>query len=169
MVASARNVQHTAHNAHITMHATREGAMTVRQVLSTKGTQVVTIAPQETLSQAAALLAGKRIGAVVVSDDGRAVAGILSERDIIRALSQDGAAALDAPVSKFMTRDVVTCGINADADHLMRLMTDGKFRHVPVVEDGALAGIISIGDVVNRRLADIEAEQQALKDYIAAG
>jgi len=141
--------------------------MTVRQVLSAKGAQVVTISPNATLSEAAALLAEKRIGAIVVSEDGRAVAGILSERDIIRALAQSGADSLGAPVSQFMTRDVVSCGMHADVDHLMRLMTDGKFRHVPVVEDGALAGIISIGDVVNRRLADIEAEQQALKDYIA--
>ncbi|MCC5977196.1 MAG: CBS domain-containing protein [Salinarimonas sp.] len=143
--------------------------MTVRQVLSNKGAQVVTISPDATLSQAAALLSEKRIGATVVSEDGRAVAGILSERDIIRAVAQDGAGALDAAVSRFMTRDVVTCSMSADTDHLMRLMTNGKFRHVPVVEDGVLAGIISIGDVVNRRLADIEAEQQALKDYIAAG
>jgi CBS domain-containing protein len=143
--------------------------MLVRQVLSTKGAEVVTIAPDATLSQAASMLAQKRIGATVVSEDGRAVAGILSERDIIRAVAQDGAGALDAPVSRFMTSDVVTCSMQADIDHLMRLMTDGKFRHVPVVEDGKLAGIISIGDVVNGRLADIEAEQQALKDYIAAG
>jgi CBS domain-containing protein len=143
--------------------------MLVRQVLSTKGAEVVTIAPDATLSDAASLLAQKRIGATVVSADGRAVAGIISERDIIRAVAQDGAAALEAPVSRFMTSQVVTCNMQADIDHLMRLMTDGKFRHVPVVEEGVLAGIISIGDVVNGRLADIEAEQQALKDYIAAG
>ncbi len=143
--------------------------MLVRQVLSSKGGHVITIAPDASLSHAVALLAQKRIGATVVSEDGRAVAGILSERDIIRAVAQDGAGALEAPVSRFMTSNVVTCNMQADIDHLMRLMTDGKFRHVPVVEDGALAGIISIGDVVNARLGEIKAEQQALKDYIAAG
>ncbi len=142
--------------------------MTVRQVLSGKGADVVTIAPDKTLAQAAKLLADKRIGAVVVSSDEKAVAGILSERDIIRALARNGAAALDQKVADSMTRDVVTCSMQADADHLMRLMTDGKFRHVPVVEDGVLVGIVSIGDVVNRRLSDIEAEQQALKQYIAS-
>jgi len=142
--------------------------MTVRQVLSGKGADVVTIAPDKTLAQAAKLLADKRIGAVVVSSDEKAVAGILSERDIIRALARNGAAALDQKVADSMTRDVVTCSMQADADHLMRLMTDGKFRHVPVVENGTLVGIVSIGDVVNRRLSDIEAEQRALKDYIAS-
>lgn len=142
--------------------------MTVRQVLSGKGADVVTIAPDKTLAQAAKLLADKRIGAVVVCSDEKAVAGILSERDIIRALARNGAAALDQKVADSMTRDVVTCSMQADADHLMRLMTDGKFRHVPVVENGTLVGIVSIGDVVNRRLSDIEAEQRALKDYIAS-
>lgn len=142
--------------------------MSVRQVLSGKGADVITIAPDRTLAQAAMLLAEKRIGAVVVSADGKAVSGILSERDIIRALAQDGAGALDRKVADAMTRDVVTCSIQADIDHLMRLMTDGKFRHVPVVENAALVGIVSIGDVVNRRLSDIEAEQRALKDYIAS-
>lgn len=142
--------------------------MSVRQVLSGKGADVITIAPDRTLAQAAMLLAEKRIGAVVVSADGKAVSGILSERDIVRALAQDGAGALDRKVADAMTRDVVTCSIQADIDHLMRLMTDGKFRHVPVVENGALVGIVSIGDVVNRRLSDIEAEQRALKDYIAS-
>lgn len=142
--------------------------MSVRQVLSGKGADVITIAPDRTLAQAAMLLAEKRIGAVVVIADGKAVSGILSERDIIRALAQDGAGALDRKVADAMTRDVVTCSIQADIDHLMRLMTDGKFRHVPVVENGALVGIVSIGDVVNRRLSDIEAEQRALKDYIAS-
>lgn len=142
--------------------------MSVRQVLSGKGADVITIAPDMTLAQAATLLAEKRIGAVVVSGDGKAVSGILSERDIIRALAQSGASALERKVADAMTRDVVTCSIQADIDHLMRLMTDGKFRHVPVVENGALVGIVSIGDVVNRRLSDIEAEQRALKDYIAS-
>lgn len=142
--------------------------MTVRQVLSGKGADVVTIAPDKSLAQAAKLLAEMRIGAVVVSSDEKAVAGILSERDIIQALARNGAAALDQKVADSMTRDVVTCSMQADADHLMRLMTDGKFRHVPVVEDGVLVGIVSIGDVVNRRLSDIEAEQQALKQYIAS-
>ena len=143
--------------------------MTVQHILSDKIAGVVTIAPDRSLADAAALLAEKRIGALVVSGDGLSVGGILSERDIIRALAKEGAAALEARISLHMTADVVTCGRTADLDHLMRVMTTGKFRHIPVVEDERLAGIVSIGDVVKQRLAQIEAEHEALKEYIAAG
>lgn len=143
--------------------------MTVQHILSAKGTGVVTIKPDLSLADAAALLSEKRIGAVVVSSDGSSVSGILSERDIIRALAKEGVSALEAKVSRYMTTDVVTCGRSADMDHLMQVMTTGKFRHIPVVEADALIGIVSIGDVVKRRLAQIEAEHQALKEYIAAG
>jgi CBS domain-containing protein len=143
--------------------------MTVQHILSDKGTGVVTIKPDMSLADAAALLSEKRIGAIVVSDDGSAVGGILSERDIIRALAKEGGSALEAKVSRYMTADVVTCARNADMDHLMQVMTTGKFRHIPVVEDDRLVGIVSIGDVVKQRLAEIEAEHQALKEYITAG
>jgi CBS domain-containing protein len=143
--------------------------MTVQHILAEKGTGVVSIKPDLSLAEASALLAEKRIGAVIVSSDGDAVNGILSERDIIRALVKEGAAALEMKVARFMTADVVTCSRSADMDHLMQVMTHGKFRHIPVVEDGHLVGIVSIGDVVKQRLAEIENEHQALKQYIATG
>jgi CBS domain-containing protein len=143
--------------------------MTVQHILAHKGTAVVTIKPQSSLADAATMLSTRKIGAVVVSDDGKTLAGILSERDIIRALAKQGASALEAKVSAYMTADVVTCSRDADMDHLMQVMTRGKFRHVPVLDDGQLIGIVSIGDVVKRRLADIEAEHQALREYIATG
>lgn len=143
--------------------------MTVQHILSDKGTGVVTIKPDMSLAEAAAMLSEKRIGAIVVSVDGAVVGGILSERDIIRALAKEGGSSLEARVSRYMTSDVITCGRNADMDHLMQVMTTGKFRHIPVVEDGRLVGIVSIGDVVKRRLAEIETEHLALKEYIAAG
>lgn len=141
--------------------------MTVKHVLSEKGGQVVTIAPARSLAEAAQLLAQRRIGAVVVSEDGARVGGILSERDIVRAVAREGAKALEAPVSAYMTRDVVTTVPETPMDDLMEIMTTGKFRHVPILVDGRLAGIVSIGDVVKHRLAAIEAETQALKEYIA--
>lgn len=143
--------------------------MTVQHILSGKPTGVVTIKSDISLADAAALLSEKRIGALIVSDDGSSVSGILSERDIIRALAKEGGAALEASVSLYMTADVVTCGKTADVDHLMQVMTTGKFRHIPVVEENRLVGIVSIGDVVKQRLAQIEAEHEALKEYIAAG
>jgi CBS domain-containing protein len=141
--------------------------MSVRHILADKGGDVVTIGPDASLAEAASLLASRKIGAVVVGSDGAKVAGILSERDIIRAMANEGAAALQAKVSGYMTANVVTCGRDTGIDDLMQLMTEGKFRHVPVVEDGRLVGIVSIGDVVKRRMADVEAERDALKEYIA--
>ncbi|SFG94291.1 CBS domain-containing protein [Methylobacterium gossipiicola] len=140
--------------------------MTVARILAEKGRSVVTVEPQRTLDEAIHLLAEKRIGAVVVSDAEGAVLGILSERDIMRALARQGAAALDALVSEHMTADVVTCARDASVEDVMHLMTDGRFRHVPVLEGGRLAGLISIGDVVKRRIAAVEAEHQAMRDYI---
>ena len=141
--------------------------MTVETILATKGGDVITIAPGETLADAARLLSSKRIGAVVVRGEGEAVLGIISERDIVRALAASQADALAEPVERYMTRDVVTCTRQAPINKLMEIMTVQKFRHVPVVEDGRLAGIVSIGDIVKQRVAEIEAEQQALRDYIA--
>jgi len=141
--------------------------MTVRQVLAEKGEGVVTLEPNRSLAEAAQLLAEKRIGAVVVSADGSRVDGILSERDIVRAMAREGAGALDAKVSSYMTREVVTCAREVAIDDLMHVMTQGKFRHVPVVDEGRLVGIVSIGDIVKRRVAAIEAEARMLKEYIA--
>ena len=141
--------------------------MTVEHILSAKGHDVVTIEPQCTLADAARLLSERRIGAAIVSDGARPVVGILSERDIVRALAAHGSAALEQPVSRCMTTDVVTCRARASITDVMEVMTNGKFRHVPVVENDRLTGIVSIGDIVKQRLAEIETEQQALKEYIA--
>ena len=141
--------------------------MNVEHILSEKGRQVVTIAPQASLMEAGRMLAEKRIGAVVVADPGNPVLGILSERDIVRAVAMNGVAALDEPVSRYMTAKVVTCTTRSAINDLMETMTRGKFRHVPIVEDGRLIGIVSIGDVVKYRVAEIETESRALRDYIA--
>lgn len=143
--------------------------MTVETILAQKGRSVATIDPDRTLGEAARELSERRIGAVVIADAQMTVLGILSERDIVRAVAQRATAALDEPVRQHMTGRVVTCKGDASIDVVMKLMTDGKFRHIPVVEEGRLAGIVSIGDVVKQRLADIEAESQALREYIATG
>ena len=141
--------------------------MSVEHILAAKGHSVVTIQPERTLAEAARLLNEKRIGAVVVSDADHAVIGIFSERDIVKAIARGGAAALDEPVSRNMTAKVITCTGRSGISELMELMTAQKFRHVPIVEDGRLNGIVSIGDIVNYRLAEIEAEHRALREYIA--
>ncbi len=141
--------------------------MNVDQILSLKGRNVVSIEAGRSLSEAARLLSERRIGALVVVDGGQPVSGILSERDIVRAISAQGARALDEPVSHFMTGRVVTCTGRTSVNDLMELMTQQKFRHVPVVEAGQLVGIVSIGDVVKQRVEEIEAESQAIKEYIA--
>jgi CBS domain-containing protein len=141
--------------------------MNVEQILSKKGSEVVTIAPDLTLADAARTLSKHRIGAVVVSDAAQPVLGILSERDIVRAVAASGAAALEEPVSRYMTAKVVTCTTRSAINDLMETMTTGKFRHVPIVENGRLLGIVSIGDIVKFRVAEIENESQALREYIA--
>ena len=141
--------------------------MNVEHILSEKGREVVTIAPHLTLAEAARTLSRHRIGAVVVSDPGQPVLGILSERDIVRALAANGAAALEEPVSRYMTAKVVTCTARSAINDLMEAMTMGKFRHVPIVENGRLVGIVSIGDIVKFRVAEIERESEALREYIA--
>jgi CBS domain-containing protein len=141
--------------------------MTVEHILLTKGRDVVTIDPGKSLAEAARTLSERKIGAVVVSDGFRPVLGILSERDVVHALAERGPAALGEPVGTLMTAKVVTCTSKASLNDLMELMTDGKFRHVPVVEGGRLTGIVSIGDIVKHRLAEIEAESRAMRDYIA--
>lgn len=140
--------------------------MTVARILAEKGTAVTTVPPHRTIDEAIHLLAEKRIGAVIVSDADATLLGILSERDVMRALAEAGAAAFDAPVSRYMTAKVTTCTRTTTIEEVMELMTDGRFRHLPVIEDGHLAGVISIGDVVKRRIAAVEADYQAMRDYI---
>jgi CBS domain-containing protein len=140
--------------------------MTVSKIVASKGRDVVTSQPHRTLEETAALLAGKGIGAVVVTDASGAIKGILSERDIVKAIAAHGAAALGDPVSKHMTQRVITCVENDLITDVMERMTRGRFRHMPVEEGGRLAGIVSIGDIVKHRLAETEAESQALRDYI---
>jgi CBS domain-containing protein len=140
--------------------------MTVTTILSRKGSDVVTIEPTATLAAAARLLAERRIGALVVTGAERRIVGIVSERDIITALAARGAPVLDMPVSEVMTRKVVTCAERDTIPEVMERMTEGKFRHLPVLTDGRLAGIVSIGDVVKSRLEEMERDAEALQDYI---
>jgi CBS domain-containing protein len=142
--------------------------MTVAVILTRKGRDVVTTAPDSRMSDVCELLETKGIGAVVVSHGGGRVDGIFSERDFVRAIARKGAAALDLPVGEFMTQTVVTCEPENPIVEVMRRMTQGKFRHMPVVENGRLAGIISIGDVVKHRIAEAEAEASAMREYITA-
>ena len=140
--------------------------MTVKSILSSKGRDVVTIDPNATLESAIALLATRRIGALVVLGPERRVIGILSERDVVRALAENGAAALGAPLGQAMTRKVSICCEQDTVCAIMEQMTAGKFRHIPVLEQDQLIGIVSIGDVVKARLGELEYEQDALREYI---
>ena len=140
--------------------------MTVKAILAQKGGDVVTIEPTATLAAATKLLADRRIGAVLILGVEGRVAGILSERDIVRVLAERGAAALNERVDQVMTRRVFTCSESDTVAQVMEQMTAGKFRHVPVIEQGKTAGIISIGDVVKYRLHEIESESNALREYI---
>jgi CBS domain-containing protein len=139
---------------------------TVRTILSEKGSDVVTIKPTATLEDAIAILGQHRIGALVVLGADQRVIGILSERDIIRVLAERGAGALKEPLAQTMTRVVVTCGEADTMSDIMERMTRGRFRHIPVVEQDQLIGIISIGDVVKQRLGEMARESEALRDYI---
>ena len=140
--------------------------MDVKMMLSLKGSHVITIEPQATLDAAVAILAKNRIGALVVLGADQRVIGILSERDIVRALAELGASALTTPLAQVMTRKVVTCSEAETVGGVMERMTTGKFRHVPVLQQDRLVGIVSIGDVVKQRLSEIEHESAALRDYI---
>ncbi|WBU63373.1 CBS domain-containing protein [Paracoccus aerodenitrificans] len=144
--------------------------MLVKQILSLKAAgapEIVTIASDATVADAARLLAEKRIGAIVVSDDGARPAGILSERDIVRELSKQGADVLQRPVSELMTRKVSTCLTGEDTLAVLERMTEGRFRHLPVVdEDGNMLGIVSIGDAVSARLKELSDEKDALTGMI---
>ena len=140
--------------------------MKVRELLKGKGAEVATVRPDSTISTAANLLKLKGIGALVVSDDGYHVEGILSERDLVRALVDHGHDLMDLRVSELMTRTVKVCHFDSDVNEVMGEMTRSRIRHLPVVEDGALAGIVSIGDVVKNRLDELETETSVLRDYI---
>jgi len=140
--------------------------MTVSIILAGKGRDVVTIEPNATLADAVKLLAEKRIGAVVILGADRRIVGILSERDIVRALAENGRNALDGPVSAAMTRKVSTCHERETISTIMERMTIGKFRHIPVADQGRLVGIVSIGDVVKHRLGEVERDSAAMRDYI---
>lgn len=142
--------------------------MYVSTILDEKGRDVVTVRPQSTLGEVSRILAEHRIGTVVVTADDNVILGILSERDIVRAVATLGAVALDAPVSAHMTAEVQTTRSEELIRSIMEQMTQGRFRHIPVVEGGQMIGIISIGDVVKQRLAEIEAEASAMRDYIAS-
>jgi CBS domain-containing protein len=140
--------------------------MTVKAILSAKGGEVHTIDPTTNVAAAAKLLAELNIGALVLTGPDRHVIGIVSERDIVQELAAHGAASLDLPLTEVMTRKVMTCNVSDTISSVMERMTAGKFRHLPVVEQGRLAGIISIGDVVKQRLGQMERESEALRDYI---
>lgn len=139
--------------------------MQVAYILNVKGRDVATIQPHRTLSDAVALLNERRIGAVVVTGADGKVMGILSERDIVRAVGAGGHVLTD-PVSRYMTSKVITCSPDTLIVDLMEEMTRGRFRHLPVIEDGRLAGIVSIGDVVKHRLEEFQFETQQLREYI---
>jgi CBS domain-containing protein len=140
--------------------------MNVKTILAAKGGDIVDIEPTADLAAAAKLLSAHRIGAVVIRGAGGRLAGILSERDIVRALSEHGADALKLSVGQVMTRNVATCGEDETISSIMERMTTGKFRHLPVVTKGELTGLVSIGDVVKQRVEEIESESEALRDYI---
>ena len=139
--------------------------MTVRAILDTKGHQIESVEPDARLSSAIKTLAERKIGAVLVMSEDR-IEGILSERDIVRVLGERGAAVLDEPVGAVMTRKVVSCKQADTVAAIMEMMTSGKFRHLPVIEEGRVVGLISIGDIVKRRVQEYETEQEALQNYI---
>lgn len=143
--------------------------MNVATILTTKGRLVTTARPDMVLRDIAAKLANKKIGAIVIVGEGGKVAGIISERDLVRVIAEHGPAALMLAASDVMTKNVVTCQETNTLDELMEIMTTGRFRHVPVVEDGALVGLISIGDVVKYHLADMALEVTAMRSYLTTG
>ncbi len=141
--------------------------MTVARIISGKGRDVVTMQPNSTLRDVIDTLAAKHIGALVVTDAQGAMQGILSERDVVRAIAKHGPDALEEPVSTYMTKDVVTASEDEPVLAIVGKMSQGRFRHMPVVHGGKLTGIVSIGDAIKYRLAQAEQEQSALREYIA--
>jgi CBS domain-containing protein len=143
--------------------------MRISDVLRVKGDRVITVGPDTDVRHLVAVLAEHRIGAVVVSGDGRTVDGIVSERDVVRALSERGPAVLAEPVTAIHTAEVHVVGPDSHVEEMMRLMTDRRIRHVPVVAAGVLCGLVSIGDVVKNRIDELETERTALTNYISGG
>ena len=141
--------------------------MTVKAILESKGHDVVTLGPNEKLSEAVRLLAERRIGALVVTNGDRKIVGIISERDIVLVIAREGTAGLDLPVRDVMTPKVNICNENHTVNEVMEIMTRGRFRHLPVEKNGQLDGIISIGDVVKKRIEDVEREAADIRNYIA--
>ena len=144
--------------------------MIIGQILKSKGRSVMTARPHDSIHEIASRLSHRKIGAIVIVGDNGKVDGIISERDIIRLIAEHGAQALSMPASEGMTRNVVsTCTGNSTIEEIMEMMTNGRFRHLPVIEDGALVGIISIGDVVKHHIAEVELEVSAMRGYLATG
>ncbi len=141
--------------------------MQVSVLLQTKGTEVVTVTPDTPVREVLTVLAQHRIGAVVVSPDQTHIDGVLSERDVVVSLAERGPGALDDPASRIMSTEVITCVPETTVEELMATMTEQRVRHVPVVVDGRLGGVISIGDVVKDRISGLEFETKVLHDYIA--
>jgi len=141
--------------------------MTVKAILEAKGHDVYTLGADERLTEAVRVLAEHRIGALVITSSDRKIVGILSERDIVRAIAKQGAAALDGTVRSVMTSKVKVCNERHTVNEVMEIMTRGRFRHLPVEKDGVLDGIVSIGDVVKRRIEDVEKEAEEIRTYIA--
>lgn len=145
-------------------------AMLIEHILATKGHDVVTVQRSDLVARVVTVLQEHRIGAVIVSDDGGAsVCGIVSERDVVRALADDGAGVLDRTVEEVMTAEVFTCDPSASLEDLMATMTDKRIRHIPVVASGKLVGVVSIGDIVKHRVGELAQEAQALHDYVTSG
>ncbi len=140
--------------------------MSVRAILKDKGQRVVTVAQATTIREVVATLSREKIGVVVVSDDGASVAGILSERDIVKGLQEHGTKLLDLTARDLMTRSFTPAKLDMPILHVLEMMTEGRFRHMPVVDDGALVGLVSIGDAVKARLDILESETEHLKQYI---
>lgn len=143
--------------------------MKVSTILKEKGDGVITLDGSTSIEDAIITLARERIGAVVILDSRKQIAGVFSERDAVRAISKEGATALSKPISELMTRKVISCSLEDTHDQLLEKMTQGRFRHLPVVEGGRLIGIISIGDVVKHKIASSESEAKAMRDYISTG
>lgn len=142
--------------------------MLVRQILKSKGATVTAVPACEPLRNVATLLHEAGIGSVIVHGEDLVPIGILSERDIVRGIAEDGAAAMDTPVRERMTADIITCSPDDHIDRLMQVMTERRVRHLPVMEHGHLAGIVSIGDLVKARISELESEGEALRTYISA-
>lgn len=141
--------------------------MTVAHILASKPFEIISKHPSATLLEVSELLAERRIGAILLLNEDESIAGIISERDVVRALSRHGAGAVELTADAFMTRELITCRPEDTTNEVMSIMTEGRVRHLPVMSDGKLAGFISIGDVVKHRIAEVEQEAEEMKRYIA--